>query len=221
VDRRHRRSRFTDKYSVYRLGNNKGFRTIGFHQQDLDLFRMPVELRIETDGKTEDQKIDVVGTDSQYTVDHLRPPPPHRHRSRDWVLKSTPDLQVRIAILSGQQLVAQGDLTGALAEYQKALDANPQSSLASYRIGECSSPSATTRPASTAFRDALRGDGEPRWTEVWSHIAPRLHLRHHRPARSRAVNEYRLAVQTNDNTQGAINEARMLLQKPYKRPDTD
>jgi hypothetical protein len=31
--------RFTDKYAVYRLGNNKGFRTIGEIQQDLDLFR--------------------------------------------------------------------------------------------------------------------------------------------------------------------------------------
>ena len=48
--------RFTDKYAVYRLGNNKGFRTIGEIDQDLDLFRMPVDLRIETDGKTVNQK---------------------------------------------------------------------------------------------------------------------------------------------------------------------
>jgi len=30
---------------------------------------MPVDLRIETDGKTENQKIEVVGTDTQYVVD--------------------------------------------------------------------------------------------------------------------------------------------------------
>jgi len=35
--------------------------------------------------------------------------------------------------------------------------------------------------------------------------------------RERAVNEYRQAIQTNDNTQGAINEARALTQKAYKR----
>jgi hypothetical protein len=35
------------------------------------------------------------------------------------------------------------------------------------------------------------------------------------------VNEYRLAVQTNDNTQGAVNEARQYLQKPYLRPNND
>ena len=37
--------------------------------------------------------------------------------------------------------------------------------------------------------------------------------------RDKAVNEYRLAVQTNHNTQGAANEARLHLQKPYTRPE--
>jgi aminopeptidase N len=211
---------FTDKYAVYRLGNNKGFRTIGEIQQDLDLFRMPVELRVETDGKTETQKIDVVGTDTQYVVDTFGRP---RHISidpGDWLLKTTPDLQVRIAILKGQQLVAQGDLTAALAEYQKALEANPQSSLASYRIGELLFTQRNFQASVNSYRDALRGDDEPRWTEVWSHIALGK-IFDITGQRDRAVNEYRLAVQTNDNTQGAVNEARQWLQKPYKLPETD
>jgi tetratricopeptide (TPR) repeat protein len=211
---------FNDKYAVYRLGNNKGFRTIGEISQDLDLFRMPVELRIETDGKTEIQKVDVVGTESQYVVDTFGRP---RRISIDpggWLLKSTPDLQVRIAILKGQQLVAQGDLTGALAEYQKALDSNSQSSLASYRIGEVLFSQRNYQASVNAYRDALRGDGEPRWTEVWSHIALGK-IFDITGQRDRAVNEYRLAVQTNDNTQGAINEARQYLQKPFLRAETD
>ncbi len=39
---------YTDNYSVFRLGGDKGFRTVGSVAQDLDLFSMPVELRIET-----------------------------------------------------------------------------------------------------------------------------------------------------------------------------
>ena len=117
----------------------------------------------------------------------------------------------------GQQLVAQGDLTGALAEYQKALEANSQSSLASYRIGEVLFTQRNYQAAVNAYRDALRGDDDPRWTEVWSHI--RLgNIFDITGQRDRAVNEYRLAVQTNDNTQGAVNEARQDLQKPYTRP---
>jgi hypothetical protein len=211
---------FTDKYAVYRLGNNKGFRTIGEIDQDMDLFRMPVELRVETDGKTVTQKIDVVGTNSQYVVDTFGRPRRISIDPQDWVLKATSDLQVRISILKGQQLVAQGDLVNALAEYQKALTANPQSSLASYRIGEVLFTQRNYQASVNAFRDALRGDDEPAWTEVWSHIAIGK-IFDITGQRDRAVNEYRLAVQTNDNTQGAVNEARQYLQKPYTRPDNE
>jgi tetratricopeptide (TPR) repeat protein len=178
---------------------------------------MPVELRVETDGKTEIQKVDVVGTESQYIVDTFGRP---RHISIDpqgWLLKASPDLQVRISILKGQQLVAQGDLAGALAEYQKALTANSQSSLANYRIGEVLLSQRNFQAAVNAYRDALRGDDEPRWTEVWGHIELGK-IFDMTGQRDRAVNEYRLAVQTNDNTQGALNEARLYLQKPYTRP---
>jgi hypothetical protein len=211
---------FTNKYAVYRLGNNKGFRTIGEIDQDLDLFRMPVELRVETDGKTEIQKVDVVGTNTQFVVDTFGRPRRIGIDPQNWVLKSTPDLQVRIAILKGQQLVAQGDTAGALAEYQKALEANSLSSLASYRIGEVLFSQHNYQASVNAYRDALRGDGEPRWTEVWSHIQLGK-IFDITGQRDRAVNEYRLAVQTNDNTQGAVNEARQWLQKPYQRADND
>jgi aminopeptidase N len=211
---------FTNKYAVYRLGNNKGFRTIGEIQQDLDLFRMPVELRVETDGKTETQKVDVVGTDTQYMADTFGRPRRIAIDPNNWLLKATPDLQVRIAILKGQQLVAQGDLTGALAEYQKALEANSSSSLANYRIAELLFTQRNYQASVNAYREALRGDGEPRWTEVWSHIQLGK-IFDITGQRDRAVNEYRLAVQTNDNTQGAVNEARQWLQKPYKLPDNE
>jgi len=206
---------FTNKYAVYRLGNNKGFRTVGEIGQDLDLFRMPIELCVETDGKTETRRIEIVGPSTQFAVDTFGRPRRISIDPQGWVLKSTPDLQVRVAILKGQQLVAQGDLPGALTEYQKALEANSQSSLTSYRIGELLFTQRNYQASVNAFRDALRGDGEPRWTEVWSHIQIGK-IFDITGQRDRAVNEYRLAVQTNDNSQGAVNEARMYLQKPYK-----
>jgi aminopeptidase N len=211
---------FTNKYAVYRLGSNKGFRTQGSISEDLDLFKMPVELRIETEGKTEDRRIDVAGTDSPYTIETFGRPRRITIDPENWLLKSTPDLAIRVAVLRGQQLVAQGDLTGALAEYQKALDANKSSSLANYRIAEVLFLMRNYQSSANSFRDALRGDDDPKWTEVWSHI----HLGYIFDVtgqRSRAVNEYRLAIQTNDNTQGALNEARARMQTPYKRERAD
>jgi len=211
---------FNNKYAVYRLGNNKGFRTIGEIQQDLDLFNMPVELRVETDGKTEIRRVDVVGSDSQFVVDTFGRPRHITIDPDDWILKNSPDMQVRIHILRGQQLVAQGDTTGGLAEYQNALKANPSSSLASYRIGEVLFTMRNYQASINAYRDALRGDDDPKWTEVWSHIQIGK-IFDVTGQRDRAVPEYRQALQTNDNTAGALNEARKYLQTPYKREDTD
>lgn len=207
---------FQDKYTVYRVGGGKGFRTVGAVAQDLDLFRMPVDLRVETDGKTETRKIDVSGTDSAYTIETFGRPRKITIDPDNWILKSTPDLAVRVAVLKGQQLVAQGDLIGALAEYQKALDTNKNSSLATYRIAEIFFTQRNYQSSANSYRDALRGDGDPRWTQVWSHIGLGK-IFDLTGQRDRAVQEYRLAVQTNDNTQGAVNEARALLQKPYER----
>ena len=207
---------FQSKFTVYRLGNAKGFRTVGAISQDLDLFRMPVDLRVETDGKTESRKIDVSGTDSSYTIETFGRPRKITIDPDNWVLKSTPDLVVRVAVLRGQELVAQGDLIGALAEYQKALDSNKNSSLANYRIAEIFFTQRNYQSSANSYRDALRGDSDPKWTEVWSHIGLGR-IFDLTGQRDRAVNEYRLAVQTNDNTQGAVNEARELLKAPYKR----
>ena len=211
---------FKNKYAVYRLGNDKGFRTIGSIDQDLDLFTMPVELRVETEGKTEVKRVDVEGTSSQYVADTFGIP---RHIEIDpdhWILSNSPDMQVRISILRGQQLVGQGDLAGALKEYQKALAANSSSSLASYRIAELLFTQRNYQAAANAYRDALRGDGEPEWTQVWSHIAIGK-IFDVTGQRDRAVNEYRLALQTNDNTAGALNEARAYLKTPYKQADSE
>jgi hypothetical protein len=206
---------FTDNYSVFRLGKGKGFRTVGSVSQDLDLFSMPVELRIETEGKPEDRRVDLSGTESHYSVETFGRPRRITIDPDNWVLKSTPDLTVRIAVLRGQQDVAQGDLLGAIAEYQKALAENRGSSLANYRLAEVFMQQRNYQSAANSFRDALRGDLDPKWTEVWSHVNLGR-IFDLTGQRERAVNEYHQAVQTNDNTQGAINEARALIQKPYK-----
>ena len=208
---------FTDNYSVFRLGKGKGFRTVGSVSQDLDLFSMPVELKIETEGKTEDRRVDLSGTESHYTVETFGRPRRITIDPDNWLLKSTPDLAVRVSVLKGQEDVAQGDLLGAIAEYQKALDEDRGSSLANYRLAEIFMMQKNYQSAANSFRDALRGNDDPKWTEVWSHVNLGR-IFDITGQRERAVNEYRLCIQTNDNTQGAINECRALMQHPYK-PD--
>jgi aminopeptidase N len=208
---------FKTKYTVYRLGeDNKGFRVVGQISQDLDLFRMPVDLKIDTDGKTENKRVDVVGTNSAFSVETFGKPRRIVVDPDDRVLKNSSDIKLRASILRGQALIQQGDLAGALAEFKKSLDVNQNSSLAHYRVAEVFFLQRNYQAAANAYRESLNGDGEPRWTEVWSHIQLGK-IFDVTGQRERATNEYRQAIQTNDNTQGALDEARRYLQKAYEQ----
>jgi hypothetical protein len=207
---------FKNKYTVFRI--KKGFRVVGQVQQDLDLFRMPVQLKIDTDGKTEDKTIDVVGTDSSYTIETFGKPRRITVDPNNWVLKNSGDLKLRTAIMRGQQLVQQGNLAESLKEFQKAVEQNKNSSLAHYRIADVFYLQKNYQAAANAYRDSLNGDGEPRWTEVWNHIQLGK-IFDITGQRERALGEYRQALQTNDNTQGALDEARRYLTAPYQRAD--
>jgi len=204
---------FKNKYTIYRT--QKGFRVVGEIQQDMDLFRMPVELRIDTDGKTETKRIEVSGTDSAFAVETFGKPRKVTIDPNNRVLKNSPELRVRASIVRGQADVEQGDLTEALKEFQKALDTNKNSSLAHYRIAEVFFLQHNYQAAANAYREALNGNGEPRWTEVWSHIQLGK-IFDLTGQRERATNEYRQALQTNDNTSNALDEARRYLQTPYQ-----
>jgi tetratricopeptide (TPR) repeat protein len=220
---------FKVKYTTYRLGGNfakesqskqersPGFRVTGEISQDLDLFRMPVDLRIDTDGKTENQRVEVVGTTSPFSIETFGRPrriavDPDHH-----VLTNSSDVKLRASILRGQAMQQQGDLTGALVEFNKALDLNKNSSLAHYRIAEVFFLQRNYQSSANAYREGINGDGEPRWTEVWSRIQLGK-IFDITGQRERAINEYRQALQTNDNTFGALEEGRKYLQKAYERP---
>jgi len=207
---------FKTKYTVYRVGKNKGFRVVGAITQDLDLFRMPVNLRIDTDGKTEEKRIEVVGTDSPFSVETFGRPRRITVDPENRVLTNSTDIKLRSSIVRGQGLTQQGDLAGALSEFNKALEVNKNSSLAHYRVAEVFFLQKNYQASANAYRESLNGDGEPRWTEVWSHLQLGK-IFDVTGQRERAVNEYRQAIQTNDNTQGALEESRRYMQKPYER----
>ncbi len=208
---------FKTKYTVYRLGNNKGFRVVGEITQDLDLFRMPVELKIDTDGKTEEQAHRSGRHRLAVQRRNLRQAAPHLVDPDDRVLKNSTDIRLRASILRGQAWCSRAIWPGALSEFNKALEINKNSSLAHYRIAEVFFLQHNYQAAANAYRESLNGDGEPRWTEVWSHIQLGK-IFDITGQRERATNEYRQALQTNDNTQGALDEARKYLQKAYEQP---
>jgi len=201
-------------YTIYRT--QKGFRVMGKIAQDLDTFRMPVVLKIETEGNPEEKKVDVVGTSSEFSVDTFGKPKNVVIDPAEQVLRYSIDVRVAVAIRRGEQFAELNEFGEALKEYQKALETNRTSSLAHYRIAEVFFLQNNYQSAANEFREVLNGDLIPKWTEVWAHIHLGM-IFDITGQRERAVNEYNLAVRTKDNTQNAQEEAGKYLKTPYER----
>jgi aminopeptidase N len=209
---------FKLSYTVFRT--QKGFRVVGKVTQDMDTFRMPVDLRIETEGNPEDKKVEVVGTSSEFSVDTFGKPRSVTLDPKHVVLRYDGTMRVSVAIRRGEQFFEIGDYANALKEYQKALEVNKSSSLAHYRIGELFFKQNNYQSAANEFRTAIDGDLQPKWVEVWSRVNLGK-IFDVTGQRDRAVNEYKQAVRTHDNTAGAQEEASKYLIKPYERPNTE
>ena len=206
---------FKMEYTVFRT--QKGFRVMGKVTQDLDLFRMPVDMQVQTEGNPEMKKVEVVGTSSEFAVETFGKPRVVSLDPDDKVLHWDNPTRVAVAIKRGEQFTEVGDYSSALKEYQKALEVTRNSSLAHYRVGELFFLQQNWQAAANEFREALNGDLTPKWTEVWSHINLGK-IFDISDQRDRAVNEYRQALRTKDNTQGALAEAEKYINQKFQRP---
>ena len=207
---------FKLEYIVYRT--KKGFKVVGKVSQELDTFRMPVEVKVDTEGNPEYKTINVTGTVSPFQIETFGRPKPNGIAldPNNNLLKASPKLRVRAAIARGEGLVAQGKFYDAIQEYQHALDLQSNNSLAHFRLGEAMFYQKNYQAAANAFRSALDGDLDAnyKWVEVWSHIYIGK-IYDLTGQRERAVNEYGKAQHLKDDTGGAQAEAERYLKKPY------
>jgi aminopeptidase N len=208
---------FALQYIVYRTP--RGFQVVGTVHQELDTFRMPVDVKVETEGNPEFKKILVTGTTSQFKLETFGRPKPNGISidPNNNLLKSSPRLRVHATIARGEALATLGKYYEAIQEYQRALDVQPTNSLAHVRMAEAMFYQKNYQAAANAFRAALGGDLDPKWTEVWGHIYMGK-IYDVLGQRERAVNEYNLAQHSKDDTAGAQSEAARYMQKPYN-PD--
>lgn len=208
-----------DDWTLYRLGNNKGYRVAGEIHEDMDLFAMPVEVRATTAETSVDQRVQVSGPQTHYKIDTTGIPKSITLDPDHWLLLNGPGMQVRVHLLRGQNAEAQNNLAGAVEEYRQALALNSVDSLVSYRLGGVYMRQKNYQAAADAFRDALRGNGQPAWTKAWSDLELGK-VFDAMEQRERAINQYREALQTQDNTGGALDQARKYLEHPYTPAQT-
>jgi hypothetical protein len=210
---------FKLNYVVYRL--RKGFAIRGTISQSLETFNMPVQMKIATEGNPELKTIQVTGTRTEFNVETFGRPKPMGITidPNDELLKSSPKLRLRALIARGEEEAQRGDLYQAIQQYQRAIDLQRNSSLAHFRLAEAAFYQKNYQAAASAFREALEGDLDPKWTEVWSHIYIGK-IYDLSGLRDRAMNEYARARETRDNTGGAQDEIAKYTAQPFKlQPD--
>lgn len=114
--------------------------------------------------------------------------------------------------------LASCDQKMALPDYSNVIKSSPRNSLANYCMAELLLQERNYQASVNAYRDALRGDGYPAWTKVWSYIQIGK-IFDITNQRERALAQYQLAIQSGDNTEGATLQARELSEHPFKWPE--
>jgi tetratricopeptide (TPR) repeat protein len=204
---------FTRVWSVYRTA--KGYQVVGKITQDLDLFRMPVEVRVITEGsRPVTDRVPMVGTTANFTVNVRTRPTRVLVDPASRILKFDDKIKFKVEMARADQLAAEQAYLEAVKQYNAVLELSKNNSLAHYRLGDIYFKLRNYNAAMEEFRRALDGDLDPKWTEVWSHVTLGM-IFDTTGQRDRALNEYQRALQTNDNTQGALDKANEYVKKPY------
>ena len=205
---------FTREYTVFRLPD--GYKIMGQINQDLDLFRMPVEVEVETDAEPEYHRIWVSGPSSDFDLITERKPRSISIDPNKRLLRLSPEMRVAVHISRGEDYAEAGRYNEAIDEYQAAIDEDRLSSLAFFRMGEALFELGNLQASANVFREALNGNLEPIWTEVWSYVNLGK-IFDIRGDRDRALGEYQKALNTGDDAYGAQDEAEGYIDAPFRR----
>ncbi|MBI1747939.1 MAG: hypothetical protein HYR55_15325 [Acidobacteria bacterium] len=193
-----------------------GFKVRGAVKQDLDLFRMPVEIEIETKGKKEYQTIQVQGKSSPFEFETFTMPLRVAVDPKNRILRNADSLRLSVHLAMGKKLSDKGEFVDAIREFTEATKLDPRSSLAHYYMAETFYEQYNLQSAANSFRDALNGDLKPKWLEVWSHIYMGK-IYDILGQRERAKAEYNKAINLKDDHLGAQSEADKYLNVPFTR----
>jgi tetratricopeptide (TPR) repeat protein len=208
---------FQADYMIYKTAN--GFRVSGTVKQDRDLFRMPIEIGVAS-GETQDlATVELNGKSSAFDVTTFSKPSKIELDPNNKLLRDSKELQTSVQLSLGNDLKQKGDYVDAVRAYESALKINPHRSLAHFRMAEVFYEQFNLQSSANSFREALNGDRDPKWIEVWCYIYLGK-IYDILGQRQRATAEYTKALNTKDDTFGAQAEANKWLANPFTRERT-
>jgi tetratricopeptide (TPR) repeat protein len=209
---------FRVDYTIYKLKDGS-FKIDGHVKQNLDLFRMPMEVQIETKGQPEDKQLMVNGKSTAFSFKTETLPVKLDLDPNGKILMDSDKMRVAVAVAMGDEYRDQGEFVSAIQEYEKAVDLNPRSSLAHFRLGQAYFDQHSYSNAANSMRDCMNGDLKPEWVETWAHIYLGK-VYDVLGQRQRAKAEYQKALNTRIDYNGAQAEARRFYDEPFTKPSS-
>jgi hypothetical protein len=209
---------FSAEYIIYRLSSG-GFQTVGKINQNLAVFQIPLEIKIVTKGQDELKVVDIKGESSRLNLETQTRPTKIIIDPNFRILRKSKDLEIEVFLVKGDDFLENNDFLGAIDEYKRAIDQDPRNSLAYYKLALVFYEQFNYNAAQNTFRDALNGDQKPEWVVAlcYMYMGKVFDLL---GQRQRAVAEYNKAINTNDDSRGAVTEARKYVSQPFTRKKT-
>lgn len=131
-------------------------------------------------------------------------------------LRISDALRTSVVVRRGLEHLQREEYAEAEGQFRAALKLDPRSSWAWYNIGLLYMEQRNWQKGRDAFTEALNGNLQPAWLEVWSYIY-RGNCYDADGNRDRAVAEYNKARENGNNYNGAQQAAEKYLGQPYKR----
>ena len=207
---------FRLKYEVFKLAPG-GFRIRGKIEQDIELFKMPMDILIETKGQAEEKSLNFGGRNTPFNFMVETMPLRVVIDPKGKILRDSDLMRVRVHIAIGDEYRERAEFIPAIREYEKGKAIEPRSSLAHFRLGQTYFQQHSFTNAANSFRDALNGDLKPDWVEAYT----QLHLGKIYDIlgeRQRAQAEYTKVRNSGITYMGISEEADKLYKEPYSRP---
>jgi aminopeptidase N len=208
---------FLSDFVVFKTSN--GFRISGSIKQDRDLFRMPVEVAVISGREETKTTVEVIGKSTAFDITTFALPDRVVLDPANKLLRDSRELQTAVQLSLGNDLKQKGSFVEAVRAYEAALKLSPSRSIAHFRLAETFYEQFNLQSAANSFRDALNGDRDPKWIEVWCYIYIGK-IYDILGQRQRAMAEYTKALNTKDDTNGAQAEAQKWLATPFTKERT-
>ena len=207
---------FKTEYTILRTKEGK-FRVRGAVRQNMDSFRGPVTVQIEAEGGREAKDtLDMHGTSADFDIATEGKPIDVVVDPENRYLRTSDALKVAVVVRRGIQAFQREEYADAEEQFRQAIKLSPRSSLAWYNLGLLYMEQRNWQKARDGFTQALDGDLEPSWLEVWSYIK-RGNTYDADDNRERAVAEYDKAISNGNDYNGAQKAAEKYKGQPYTK----